>query len=83
MKVQGQVNLFQRFGLGRLSTNITCDGVQYFTALAREIGYQAWDHPARALCHTQKGISRMPTAVLSLWALLFAFVGDPEAATTE
>lgn len=50
-----QAHLFQRFGLGGFDTNITRDDDRYFATLAREIGYAAWDDPARAPCHTQIG----------------------------
>ena len=50
-----QAHLFQRFGLGGFDTNITRDDDRYFATLAREIGYQAWDDPARAPCHTPIG----------------------------
>lgn len=50
-----QAHLFQRFGLAGFDTNIARDDDQYFATLAREIGYQAWDDPARAPCHTQIG----------------------------
>jgi hypothetical protein len=50
-----QAHLFQRFGLGGFDTNISRDDDRYFATLAREIGYEAWDDPARAPCHTQKG----------------------------
>lgn len=50
-----QAHLFQRFGLGGFDTNITRDDDRYFATLAREIGYVAWDDPARAPCHTQIG----------------------------
>ena len=50
-----QAHLFQRFGLGGFDTNINRDDDRYFATLAREIGYEAWDNPARAPCHTQIG----------------------------
>jgi hypothetical protein len=50
-----QAHLFQRFGWGGFDTNITRDDDRYFATLAREIGYQAWDDPTRAPCHTQIG----------------------------
>ncbi len=50
-----QAHLFQRFGLGGFDTNITRDDDRYFATLAREIGYEAWNDPARAPCHTQIG----------------------------
>jgi len=48
-----QAHLFQRFGWDGFDTNITRDDDRYFATLAREIGYQAWDDPTRAPCHTQ------------------------------
>ena len=50
-----QAHLFQRFGLGGFDTDITRDDDRYFATLAREIGYDAWNDPARAPCHTQIG----------------------------
>lgn len=50
-----QAHLFQRFGLGGFDTNITRDDDRYFATLAREIGYEAWNDPTRAPCHTQIG----------------------------
>ena len=50
-----QAHLFQRFGLGGFDTNISRDDDRYFATLAREIGYEAWDDPARAPCHTPIG----------------------------
>lgn len=50
-----QAHLFQRFGLGGFDTNITRDDDRYFATLAREIGYEAWNDPTRAPCHTHIG----------------------------
>ena len=50
-----QAHLFQRFGLGGFDTNITRDDDRYFATLARDIGYEAWDDPTRAPCHTKIG----------------------------
>jgi hypothetical protein len=52
-----QAHLFQRFGLGGFDTNINRDDDRYFATLAREIGYEAWDDPARAFCHPLIGHS--------------------------
>jgi hypothetical protein len=50
-----QAHLFQRFGLSGFDTNIARDDDRCFATLAREIGYQAWNDPAHAPCHTQIG----------------------------
>jgi hypothetical protein len=50
-----QAHLFQRFGWDGFDTNITRDDDRYFATRAREIGYQAWDDPTRAPCHTPIG----------------------------
>jgi hypothetical protein len=50
-----QAHLFQRFGLSGFDTDISRDDDRYFATLAREIGYEAWNNPARAPCHTQIG----------------------------
>ena len=47
-----QAHLFQRFGLSGFDTDIARDDDHYFTTLAREIGYPAWNEPGRAPCHT-------------------------------
>lgn len=57
-----QAHLFQRFGLGGFDTNITRDDDGYFATLAREIGYQAWNDPARAVPHPNGGKARHPVS---------------------
>jgi hypothetical protein len=54
-----QAHLFQRFGLGGFDTNITRDDDRYFATLAREIGYEAWNDPTRAPCHTNIGVKHV------------------------
>ena len=50
-----QAHLFQRFGLDGFDTSIARDDDRYFATLAREIGYEAWNDPTRAPCHTRIG----------------------------
>ena len=47
-----QANLFQRFGLHGLDTNIARDDDHYLANKLKEIGYPAWSDPALAPCHT-------------------------------
>jgi hypothetical protein len=54
-----QAHLFQRFGLSGFDTDITRDDDQYFSTLAREIGYPAWNDQNRAPCHTAIGSKRV------------------------
>ena len=51
----GRRTCFSALALAAFDTNISRDDDRYFATLAREIGYEAWDDPARAPCHTQKG----------------------------
>src|SRR5215204_849132 len=47
-----QAHLFQRFGLNGIDTDIVRDDDRYLANKLKEIGYPAWNNPARAPCHT-------------------------------
>jgi hypothetical protein len=47
-----QAHLFQKFGAGGLDTDISRDDDHYLASKLKEIGFPAWDDPARAPCHT-------------------------------
>jgi hypothetical protein len=46
-----QAHLFQRYGVGGFDTDIARDD-GYLAAKLKEIGFAAWNDPARAPCHT-------------------------------
>jgi hypothetical protein len=47
-----QAHLFQKYGLDGLDTNIARDDDHYLSSKLKEIGFAAWNDPARAPCHT-------------------------------
>jgi hypothetical protein len=47
-----QAHLFQKYGLDGLDTNIARDDDHYLSSKLNEIGFVAWNDPARAPCHT-------------------------------
>jgi hypothetical protein len=47
-----QAHLFQKYGLDGLDTNIARDDDHYLSSKLKEIGFVAWNDPARAPCHT-------------------------------
>ena len=47
-----QAHLFQKHGLGGIDTNIAFDDDHYLKDKLKEIGFQEWNDPKRAPCHT-------------------------------
>ena len=47
-----QAHLFQKYGRDGLDTNISRDDDHYLSSKLKEIGFAAWNDPARAPCHT-------------------------------
>ena len=47
-----QAHLFQKYGRDGLDTNISRDDDHYLSSKLKEIGFVAWNDPARAPCHT-------------------------------
>lgn len=48
-----QAHLFERFGLGGFDTDIRLDDDQYFSTIAKEIGYSGWNDPNLYPCHNK------------------------------
>jgi hypothetical protein len=60
-----QAHLFQKFGLGGLNTDISRDDDHYLSSKLREMGFESWNDPATAPCHslmpaTQKRVMQYP-----------------------
>jgi hypothetical protein len=77
-----QAHLFGVFGLGGLDTDVTRDDDHFLSSKLKEIGFPAWNDPARAPCHTlmpatQKRVLQYPPGtgfVLALFPAGFQVV---------